>query len=119
MNTFNQKTMKNIVNVTEFVNEDGTPATGQPTIQPTASPTGGTTAPYVPPPTRPTVTAAPPCQSSQTAVLGLTNICKGALIFSEEFEKNNVRELINWDPETKFPQEPVSSLKETISIIEW
>ncbi|KPJ15398.1 Beta-1,3-glucan-binding protein [Papilio machaon] len=92
--------------VTEFVNEDGTPVDGQATLSPNFSPmvsTSGTTAPTVP--TRVT-TAAPPCQGSPTAVLGRTNICKGALLFNEEFEKNNIKDLVNWDPEIKFPQEP-------------
>ncbi|CAG4946619.1 unnamed protein product [Parnassius apollo] len=90
--------------VIEFVNEDGTPVSGLPTLAPTIS-TDGTTAHYEPPP-RPTSTAQPPCQVSLTVVLGRANICKGAIIFNEEFDKNSIMELENWDPEIKFPQEP-------------
>lgn len=91
------------------MNEDGNPVDGQatlsPNVPPVVSPTV-TTAPNIP--TR--GTSAPPCQGSVTAVLGRTNICKGALLFNEEFDKNNIKDLVNWDPEIKFPQEPVSSL---------
>ncbi|CAH2039323.1 unnamed protein product, partial [Iphiclides podalirius] len=82
--------------VTEFVNEDGTLANGQSTLSPKA------TSQKVPEPT----SAAPPCEASSSAVMGRTNICRGDLIFSEEFDKNSIQELAYWDPEVKFPQEP-------------
>lgn len=53
------------------------------------------------------VTVTSSCQESQSAVLGRTKICKGDLLFAEEFDKSNIKELTNWDPEVKFPQEPV------------
>ncbi|XP_068618153.1 beta-1,3-glucan-binding protein-like [Battus philenor] len=89
--------------VTEFVHDDGTPVTGEPTPGPTVSPTGSSA--YVPPPVT-TSTHTPICQASQTAVLGRSSVCKGVLIFNEEFDKSNVKDLINWSAEIKFPQEP-------------
>ncbi|XP_068618344.1 beta-1,3-glucan-binding protein-like [Battus philenor] len=86
--------------VTEFVNEDGT------IYDTNQSSTTSTSTEYITPSS---VTFSPPttpCQQSPTAVLGRNSICKGALIFSEEFDKNNINDLLNWTPEAKFPQEP-------------
>ncbi|XP_013136480.1 PREDICTED: beta-1,3-glucan-binding protein-like [Papilio polytes] len=55
---------------------------------------------------KPEVTVTSSCQESQSAVLGKTKICKGDLLFAEEFDKSDIKELTNWDPEVKFPQEP-------------
>ncbi|CAG4946617.1 unnamed protein product [Parnassius apollo] len=88
--------------VTEFVNEDGSPAIidGQQTQPPAVTTEQYTTKPG------PTSGPVPTCMQSQTAVLGRNSICKGELIFSEEFDKTNIRELSNWNLEVKFPQEP-------------
>lgn len=58
-------------------------------------------------------TPAPPpkiqCIKSQTVVNGLGEVCKGTLIFNEEFEKKTLKEITNWQSEIKFPEGPVSS----------
>ncbi|KPI97194.1 Beta-1,3-glucan-binding protein [Papilio xuthus] len=46
------------------------------------------------------------CLQSQTAVLGRTRICKGDLLFGEEFGDDNINQLSNWIPEVMFPQGP-------------
>ncbi|KAJ2943584.1 hypothetical protein O0L34_g16693 [Tuta absoluta] len=84
--------------VTEFVNEDGTPA--DTSLVPTQGPVTSR-------PDRPdSTTHHPPCQLSLTVVQGRNNICKGTLLFSEEFEKGGLKDLTNWEPEVKFVEEP-------------
>ncbi|XP_013136424.1 PREDICTED: beta-1,3-glucan-binding protein-like [Papilio polytes] len=51
-------------------------------------------------------TAATTCKQSPTAVLGRTSICKGDLLFSEEFVDENISQLSNWTTEVMFPQGP-------------
>ncbi|KAL0822263.1 hypothetical protein ABMA28_004385 [Loxostege sticticalis] len=91
--------------VTEYVNEKGErvdPATIPEPQQPQQT--------TKPPPQTPSWTPAPPpppkCDSSETVVQGRNAICKGALIFSEEFDKSALKELNNWDVEVKFPEQP-------------
>lgn len=48
------------------------------------------------------------CQTSETVVQGRDKICKGTLIFSDEFEKNSLKDLTSWGAEVRFPEEPVS-----------
>ncbi|KAI8425998.1 hypothetical protein MSG28_004976 [Choristoneura fumiferana] len=91
--------------VTEFVYENGTkvdvgnnpnyqPENPKPTAQPTPAP-------------KPNVSGHPdPCVASKTVVLGKGTICKGALIFSEEFDKSTLKDQSSWDAENKFPDEP-------------
>ncbi|XP_049874295.1 beta-1,3-glucan-binding protein-like [Pectinophora gossypiella] len=89
--------------VTEFVSEDGKPVdTG---MVPTQPPTPDTTTSRGQP-TQPTRKPDPPCQASQTLVQGQASVCKGILLFSEEFEKEGLKDLFNWEPEVKFPDEP-------------
>ncbi|KOB76198.1 Beta-1,3-glucan recognition protein 3, partial [Operophtera brumata] len=88
--------------VTGYVDEEGkeidTNKLPPPTEAPTQRPGPG--------PQTPRPTQAPSCQTSQTAVMGLNGVCKGSLIFSEEFNRNNLKELTNWEAESKFPEEP-------------
>lgn len=103
-----EKTKLNNI-VTEFVNEDGTVANvDNPTV---TTVTSSTSAP-IPTPVQTTSTRKPEqtCQASETKVLGRGKICKGALIFSEEFDDGSSKDLSNWDKEVKFPGEPVSKM---------
>ncbi|XP_045536216.1 beta-1,3-glucan-binding protein-like [Papilio machaon] len=85
--------------VTEFVNEDGTPV--DPNNLPAS--TSSTTVHFIPS----SVTVPPTsCHQSLTAVLGRGRVCRGDLLFNEEFDKNNIKDLSNWMPEVMFPQEP-------------
>ncbi|CAG9782085.1 unnamed protein product [Diatraea saccharalis] len=89
--------------VTEYVNEDGTPADTSKIPTVTSKPPGsGVTVTSRPPPTPP----PPTCQTSQTIVQGFKSVCTGSLIFSEEFEKASLKDLSNWDAEVKFPEQP-------------
>ncbi|CAH0398896.1 unnamed protein product [Chilo suppressalis] len=94
--------------VTGYVNEDGTPADPSKIPPVTSKPPGGQKPPVTPvtvtsrPPTPPT----PACQTSQTVVQGRNSVCKGDLLFSEEFEKNSLNDLTNWDAEIRFPEQP-------------
>ncbi|KPJ15399.1 Beta-1,3-glucan-binding protein [Papilio machaon] len=99
--------------VTEFVNKAGMPVdeNGKPTMTRviTTPPPNGVDSKFgevTTPKPDVTVTTVSSCQESQTAVFGRTKICKGDLLFAEEFDKRNIKELIQWDPEVKFPQEP-------------
>ncbi|XP_013172586.1 PREDICTED: beta-1,3-glucan-binding protein-like [Papilio xuthus] len=83
--------------VTEFVNENGT------IVDPNDLPPATTTTPsFIPT----SATVPPSCQQSLTAVLGRGRVCRGELLFNEEFDKNNIKDLSNWIPEIMFPQEP-------------
>ncbi|XP_068618307.1 beta-1,3-glucan-binding protein-like [Battus philenor] len=84
--------------VTEFVNEDGTPVNIQEAVTPDVNTR------FLP--TTPSPSASTNCPESPTAVLGRTKICQGELIFAEEFDRNSIEALVNWDVEVKFPQEP-------------
>lgn len=44
---------------------------------------------------------------SRTLVQGKSSVCQGELIFSENFDTTNLKDLARWTPEVKFPQEPV------------
>ncbi|XP_068618729.1 beta-1,3-glucan-binding protein-like [Battus philenor] len=63
-------------------------------------------------PQPPTPSSSPPttvttsCPRSQTVVFGKTTVCQGELIFVEEFDKNSIKDLDNWNPEVQFPREP-------------
>lgn len=48
------------------------------------------------------------CELSQTQVQDLSSVCKGALIFDEEFDEASINDLSFWEKEVKFPAEPVS-----------
>lgn len=89
----------------EFVNEDGSPASADGTPAPIPVTTKPTPKPQ---PTQPRPEPATGCQTSQTIVQGKGNVCKGALIFNEEFDDGSSKDLSNWDKEIKFPDEPVS-----------
>lgn len=89
-----------IFNFSEFVNEDGTPVDTNNLPPPTSTVSFIPSSVTVPTPT---------CQQSLTAVLGRGRICRGDLLFNEEFDKNNIKDLSNWLPEVMFPQEPVST----------
>ncbi|XP_041986270.1 uncharacterized protein LOC121738351 [Aricia agestis] len=56
----------------------------------------------------PVVTDTPTktCVDSLTKVMGQQTVCKGDLIFDEEFNDNDIKELRNWEAEEKFPLEP-------------
>nr|AXS59132.1 glucan-binding protein 3 [Leguminivora glycinivorella] len=88
--------------VTEFVYENGTKADpgNNPIYQPD-KPLPTPVQPTQPPPTQP----PPTCKPSPTVVLGKT-VCKGEVIFSEEFDKSAVKDLKLWEGENKFPDEP-------------
>ncbi|XP_060802616.1 uncharacterized protein LOC106133430 [Amyelois transitella] len=86
--------------VTEFVNEDGTPA--DTSLEPTPAPINRPNQPNPPQTPRPD----PPCAVSTTMVEGRKSVCQGTLLFSEEFEKPSLKELTNWEAEIKFPEEP-------------
>ncbi|KAG7295857.1 Beta-1-3-glucan-binding protein [Plutella xylostella] len=88
--------------VTEFVDEQGNPQEPGPQ----ASTSGPTQRPTPAPARPPTKKPDPPCKPSETVVQGVTSVCKGALVFNEEFDKSNVKDLDNWSPEVKFPEEP-------------
>ncbi|XP_047516561.1 beta-1,3-glucan-binding protein-like [Pieris napi] len=95
--------------VTEYVTEDGKPVDPNklppPTPAPTPTPTPSVNTPiYTPPVTRPVTQSS--CTISPTVVRGLQSVCAGQLIFSEEFDKPNVRDLVNWEAEVRFPEEP-------------
>nr|WJZ56741.1 beta-1,3-glucan recognition protein 3 [Dioryctria sylvestrella] len=92
--------------VTEFVNEDGTPADTslEPTPAPTPERPSQPNQPNNPQP--PTPRPDPPCSISVTMVEGKKSVCTGTLLFSEEFEKPSLKELTNWEAEVKFPEEP-------------
>lgn len=107
-------TVCNIFFILEFVREDGTPVSGLP-------------GPTPPGPPAPTHFVKPEddldtryypsegnCELSKTVVQGQTSICKDTLIFNEEFDKTNLRELGKWDAETKFIGEPVSVFIEAL-----
>ncbi|XP_072947824.1 beta-1,3-glucan-binding protein-like [Epargyreus clarus] len=46
------------------------------------------------------------CDISQTQVQDLSSVCKGALIFDEEFDERSINDLSFWEKEFKFPAEP-------------
>ncbi|XP_059057976.1 beta-1,3-glucan-binding protein-like [Achroia grisella] len=89
--------------VTEFVDEEGKPV--DPSLAPEPAPT-----PQKPQePNRPSPPAPrpdPPCQISKTTVQGRNAVCAGSLIFSEDFDKQGLQNLVNWEAEIKFPEEP-------------
>ncbi|XP_049706441.2 beta-1,3-glucan-binding protein [Helicoverpa armigera] len=91
--------------VEEFVNEDGSPVdpSNVPQPRPTPPPTQPTYRPTIPTqrPTQP-----PKCQTSATVVAGRSPVCRGSLVFSEDFERTSLRDLNSWTAETKFPEEP-------------
>lgn len=63
-------------------------------------------------------TSSPPpiaCEVSPTVVQGYRSLCKGVLIFTEDFKKPNIKSLTSWDPEIMFPQEPVSYQKISVT----
>ncbi|VVC95824.1 beta-1,3-glucan-binding protein-like [Leptidea sinapis] len=87
--------------VTEYVTEEGTP------VDPGAVPPSPATSPPTPTGSvQPVPTPAPSCKVSQTVVHGRGNICTGQLVFSEEFDKTDVKGLTSWDAEVKFPEQP-------------
>ncbi|KAJ8715916.1 hypothetical protein PYW08_013201 [Mythimna loreyi] len=93
--------------VTEYVNEDGTPADSSKVPVPTQkppSPTPTVTRPtYVPP----TPTAPPKqCQASHTVVAGGIPVCRGDLVFSEDFNGSGLKDLPSWTAEIRFPEQP-------------
>ncbi|GBP49630.1 Beta-1,3-glucan-binding protein [Eumeta japonica] len=92
--------------VTEFVNEDGTPVDSSMVPAPPATPVPQTPQPGPAPIPQPTPAPAPVCQASLTAVQGLASVCKGALIFNEEFDAGDINSLNRWDPLIEFPEEP-------------
>uniref|UniRef100_A0A2A4JI75 Uncharacterized protein n=1 Tax=Heliothis virescens TaxID=7102 RepID=A0A2A4JI75_HELVI len=83
--------------VTNFVNEDGTSeiiptsSSSTPTLDTTSNSISHTT---------------PPCTLSITEIKGRKPICKGSLIFNEEFEQSHSKELTQWDPLNQFLAEP-------------
>ncbi|CAG9561451.1 unnamed protein product [Danaus chrysippus] len=82
--------------VTHFVTEEGIPINEtNPDPMPVPIPDSSTSSP-------------PPiaCEVSPTVVQGYRSLCKGVLIFTEDFKKPNVKSLTSWDPEIMFPQEP-------------
>ncbi|XP_026494141.2 beta-1,3-glucan-binding protein-like [Vanessa tameamea] len=85
--------------VTEFVTDDGSSSPAPPP-RPGPGPGPGPIPAPTPGPSR------PKCDISETVVQGLREVCQGALLFSEDFNQQNIKELINWDPEVMFPQEP-------------
>lgn len=92
--------------VTEYVDEQGRPVdVGNPPPTPTKGPVQTPPSPTVvyPPVTKPTVTA---CQPSPTVVQDRGNVCPGELVFSEEFDKTNLKDISKWTAEIKFPGEP-------------
>ncbi|KAG6439515.1 hypothetical protein O3G_MSEX000838, partial [Manduca sexta] len=47
-----------------------------------------------------------PCERSLTEVLGRERVCKGSLVFSEDFDGSSLADLGNWTAEVRFPGEP-------------
>ncbi|XP_026327898.1 beta-1,3-glucan-binding protein-like [Hyposmocoma kahamanoa] len=85
--------------VTGYVDEEGKPVNPA-TPQPPAMPKPVVDAPVIPKP------ISPSCTVSQTVVAGLNAVCKNSLLFSEEFNKDSVDSLVNWQAEHKFLDEP-------------
>ncbi|XP_026734112.1 beta-1,3-glucan-binding protein-like [Trichoplusia ni] len=96
--------------VTGFVNEDGSPVGDLgPTQEPVTSGPTPTPTPYRPPFRPPTPTPTQPpivCQPSPTFVMGKNQVCKGSLIFSEDFDRTELKDLTNWQAEVRFPEQP-------------
>ncbi|XP_034831387.1 LOW QUALITY PROTEIN: beta-1,3-glucan-binding protein-like [Maniola hyperantus] len=94
--------------VTEFVSEDGTRV--DPASVPEPDPEPASTYTY----------QSQPCRKSETEVLGLSSVCQGALIFSEDFSKPKLDDLNQWDAEYKFPRGPDypfnAYVKDTIAV---
>ncbi|NP_001128672.1 beta-1,3-glucan-binding protein-like [Bombyx mandarina] len=89
--------------VTEFVNENGNPVdVANPPVA--TSTTGPLQIPQQA--STPIVRPEQTCQTSETVVQGRDKICKGTLIFSDEFEKNSLKDLTSWGAEVRFPEEP-------------
>lgn len=84
--------------VTGYVDESGNPVDVKNPPKTTAT---TTSVPDVPP-----RLPEPTCQSSNTLVQDKAFVCKGELIFSEEFENKDLKDLSLWTAEVKFPQEP-------------
>ncbi|KAJ0178106.1 hypothetical protein K1T71_005929 [Dendrolimus kikuchii] len=86
--------------VTEFVDDQGRVVTNPVTPPPRPTPS-----PVTPSPTPETPRPEPTCQPTSTEVPGRI-VCRGELIFSEEFEQTNPNDIQNWQSEVKFPSEP-------------
>lgn len=84
------------------MDESGKPVNGNDLVIDTPKPDSGPDPNPVTPPNRPV------CLNSQTVVQGIRGVCQGTLIFSEDFNKPDIKSLSNWEPENMFPQEPVS-----------
>ncbi|CAB3247824.1 unnamed protein product [Arctia plantaginis] len=87
--------------VTGFVDEEGKPVDTKNPPAPTSSTSTSTERPLIP-----DTYPVPDCMPSRTLVQGKSSVCQGQLIFSEEFETTNLKDLARWTPEVKFPQEP-------------
>ncbi|XP_075978716.1 beta-1,3-glucan-binding protein-like [Anticarsia gemmatalis] len=85
--------------VTGYVDEEGRPVDVKHPL-PSSSPV-----PVPDPSASPPPVPLPGCLVSKTKVPG-KDVCQGELIFGEEFDISNLKDLSRWVPEVKFPQEP-------------
>ncbi|XP_045766767.1 beta-1,3-glucan-binding protein-like [Maniola jurtina] len=83
--------------ITEFISEDGRPVDPANLPKPEPDPKPD---PYS------YIYQSPSCRKSETEVLGLSSVCQGAHIFSEDFSKQKLNDLNQWDAEYKFPRGP-------------
>nr|Q8ISB6.1 RecName: Full=Beta-1,3-glucan-binding protein 2; Short=BGBP-2; AltName: Full=Beta-1,3-glucan recognition protein 2; Short=BetaGRP-2; Flags: Precursor [Manduca sexta]AAN10151.1 beta-1,3-glucan recognition protein 2 [Manduca sexta] len=84
--------------VTEFVNENGTvvdTSTAPPPVAPAVSEEDQSPGPQW-----------RPCERSLTESLARERVCKGSLVFSEDFDGSSLADLGNWTAEVRFPGEP-------------